>query len=258
LTLRGVSSPDAGAEPGGAGPGLVALFVGTLRHPRVALAELASRRTRLWLAPAVALSLSGTLAALVMLPSALDATRGEFDARYESGFVESSPDADAETAAQREQTVNSVLSAVAAAAVVQAALAPLLAAPVVAAILHLAGTVLGGQQSYGQMLVATSWARLPFLFQDALRVAYGAAGGYEERMDGLAGLVPGGHPAGPLLAELSVWNVWSLALLAISVAVVSQVSLRKAAAAVAGFVALKVGLGELSVAVSRFMSGLGG
>jgi hypothetical protein len=83
-------------------------------------------------------------------------------------------------------------------------------------------------------------------------------GGFDERISGLAGLVAEDHLAGPLLAEISVWNLWTLALVAVGVGVVSRVSNRKALGAILVVVALRVGLGEVGVALARAMANFGG
>lgn len=230
-----------------------------LRHPGSALTEIADRGGRLWLAPTLALALIGTLAAVVAIPATRQATREAAMSSF--GAAGASADAegpDAEMAATLDKNLAYMDTFTGIAAVVGSILSPFIALLVLTAVLHLVGTTLGGQQSFGQMLAVASWARLPLIFQEVLRLAYGLTGGFDQRPSGLSGLVAADHLAGPVLAEVSVWNLWTLALLAVAVGVVSRVSRRKAAVAVLIVVLLRVALGEVGVVVGRFFSGFGG
>jgi hypothetical protein len=140
---------------------------------------------------------------------------------------------------------------------IAAGIGPFLAVGIVTALLHLAATVLGGQQAFGQLLGAVSWARLPLVMQTGLRLGYAIQGGHDPSPEGLSGLVATTSLGAPLLAELSLWNLWTLVLLGIAVREVARLSPRKAAAAVLAFVALKVALGEIGVVFARFATGLG-
>ncbi len=230
-----------------------------LRHPWSALIEIADRGGRLWLAPTLALALMGTLAAVVAIPATRQATRAAAMSSIEAAGVAADPEGpDAEMAATLDKNLAFVDTFTGVAAVVGAILSPFIALLVLTAVLHLIGTTLGGQQTFGQMLAVASWARLPLVFQEVLRFGYGLTGGFDQRPSGLSGLVAADHFAGPLLAEVSVWNLWTLALLAVAVGVVSRVSRRKAAVAVMIVVLLRVALGEMGVVLGKFFSGFGG
>lgn len=252
---------DATGAPRGAAHkrSVGALAAAVLRHPWSALTEVAERGGRLWLVPTLALVLAGTLAAVVAIPATRDATRAAARSSFEaaSSSAGSEDGQDAEMAATVEKNLAYIDTFTGIVAVVAAILSPFIALLVLTAVLHLVGTTLGGQQSFGQMLAVAAWARLPLLFQEVLRLVYGLTGGFDQRPSGLSGLVAADHIAGPVLAEVSIWNLWTLALLGVAVAVVSRVSRGKAAVAVAIVVLLRVGLGEVGVVLGRFIGGFG-
>jgi hypothetical protein len=132
-----------------------------------------------------------------------------------------------------------------------------------AAVFHFLGTLLGGQQTFSQMLAVTAWCRVPLVFQYALRAVDGLLGHYDPNPNGLAGLVASDglkafarpSPLGPLLAQVSVWNLWMLVLFLIAVRIVCHVSARKALVAVAVYVALVILLGEVGVGFGSVMAG---
>jgi hypothetical protein len=166
-----------------------------------------------------------------------------------------------------DQKSSGPLAAITAAvSLVGAELGVFIAAVAGAAVLHFLGTLLGGQQTFSQMLTATSWARLPLVFQEALRLVVFLPGGFDPNPSGLEGLVAGDplqaamapSPLGPVLAQVSVWNLWKLALFVVAVRAVSQVSRGKAIAAIAVYLLLVVLLGEAGVLVGRFAAELAG
>ncbi len=243
--------------------GVVGLFVDCVRRPRTAMAELAQQRVRLWLVPTVALAVFSLTATIVSLPAkerydmAVSAAQMKRLAeRNPSAFGNQDPEAITEMATSSSVRTVSRLTALAGSAA-----GPFVAALVIAALVHLLATLLGGQQTFGQMLVATSWARLPLVFQAALRsVVWGATGSFDPVPDGLAGLVASPSPQemvrpsvwGPLLALVSIWNLWMLLLLLLAVVVVTRLSLRKGLAVVFVYLALLLALGEMGVMMGRF------
>jgi len=238
---------------------LRALAGAILRRPRVALEDVALRPGRRWLVPVLALAIVASASAVAAMPARQEALRSQMaEARARIG--DRGAEMDAEQAAQTEAAMGMAFRVSAASSAVAAVITPFVALLAVAAALHLFGTVMGGQQSFGQMLAVASWARVPLVFQEALRLVFHLAGGFDVSPKGLSGLVAtdGASPWGPVLAEVSVWNVWSLALLALAVATVSRVSRRKGAAAVVGVVALRLAAGEVAVAMAHFFSNFGG
>lgn len=212
----------------------------------------------MWLVPVLAMAVFSTVTAAVSIPRAREAQMAEMEAQMARAAGDMSEEQAAEFEATRDQTLGIMFRVTGVFTVVGAIVTPFLAVLIATAILHLGGTVLGGQQTYGQMLAAVSWARWPLVFQAALRMVYAFTGGYDMRMEGLSGLVASDSPLGPVLAEISLWNLWALALTVLAVAVVSKVKMGKALAVVVALVALRLVIGEAGVAVARMMSGFGG
>jgi hypothetical protein len=237
---------------------LAALVWALVRRPRSALTEVAERGRWLWLVPVIAIALLSTASAAVSIPRAREAQMAEMTRQMERAAGDMTEEEAAELEASRDQALGIMFRVTGIFTVVGAVVAPFLAVLIATAILHLGGTVVGGQQTFGQMLAAVSWARWPLAFQAALRMFYAFTGGYDARANGLSGLVATDSPLGPPLAEISVWNVWALALTVLAVAVVSKVSTGKAVAVVAALVVLRLALGEVGVAAARLASGFGG
>jgi hypothetical protein len=157
-------------------------------------------------------------------------------------------------------------AAMSSAAVVGAAVGVIAAVLVVAAILHLLATLVGGQQSFTQMLAVTSWARAPFVLGAVLWLVYVVTGHYDPSPNGLSGLVaPDPLESGaegsllqPVLAQVELWNLWYVGLLAVAVREASRVSARKAVAVVAVVLLLEIGLGLMGVWMGRAVGGLMG
>jgi hypothetical protein len=236
-------------------PGLVGLMKAVVLKPKAAMRHVADRPGRTWLVPIVLTAVLGVAGVVVGREAALETAREQFSAR-QTRMRETGVDAD--TIASAERALEGSLGFGVVLTATAAVIGPFVGAVVVAAVMHLAGTVLGGQQTFLQMLAASAWARLPLAMQSGLRLIAGLVGVHDPSPDGLSGLAVSATGAsgtsflGPPLAEISLWNLWSLALLAVAMQVVSRVSARKAVAAVAAFVVLKIIVGEFGVAASRF------
>ncbi len=239
------------------------LIWNTVRRPRQGMHQLAQGSTRLWLVPVVALALLSVAATAVSLPAkerydqvVSAAQMRRIAERNPGAFGNQDPEAVMEMA-----TSSGVRSITRVTALGGSAAAPFVATLLIAALFHFLATLLGGQQTFGQMLVATAWARWPLAFQAALRAAvWGATGSYDPQPNGLAGLVAPVSPEalakpsawGPLLAQLSVWNLWMLLLLLIAVVVVARLSVRKGLAVLLVYLLLLLALGEIGVLFGRF------
>jgi hypothetical protein len=237
--------------------GFIALIRATIVTPSRAMRDLADRPGRRWIVPILLTAAFGVLTAIVGRDAMLAAARAELDAQM-AAMPSGALTDESRAAIDMSLGFGFVLAAIG------ALVGPIVAAFVIAALFHLGGTILGGQQTYAQMLAASAWARLPLAFQEMLRFAAALVGVWDPNQAGLSGLVagPGGdaEPSywAPLLAELSLWNVWSLCLLGIAVHVVSKVSARKAAGLVLAFVVLKLVVGAAGVVVGRFSASLAG
>ena len=243
--------------------GLWALVVDVVLRPAAAMRRIAAHPDRRWLAPLVALALVSVAHTLVSLPARQAHEREASLATIRSMAVRN-PDMFGGESPEEilEQTTGGPMVAFGTVlGVVGAIVGTFVAAAVVAAVLHFLGTILGGQQTYSQMLSATSWARVPLVFQGSLRLAYAFTGGYDPNPSGLEGLVAPASgslapsPLGPILAHLSIWNLWMLGLFVVAVHVVSHVSRRKALVAVGAYVLLTVLLGEVGVVVGGALLG---
>lgn len=134
-----------------------------------------------------------------------------------------------------------------------------------AAVLHFVGTVLGGQQAFGQVFTVAAWAKAPLILGGVVKLAGAAAGNFDISPAGLSGLVaqdPFGDQAGgsylaPLLGQIELWNLWYLALLAVAVLAVSRVSKGKAIGAVALLVGMRVLAGAAGVAMGNLLGSFG-
>lgn len=245
--------------------GVAALFVDTMRRPRRAMERLAAHPDRRWLLPLLLLVAVAVAGAAVELPAARAAQDRAMQAQ-----LEDPPPGLAEGAATEEAvemaTSGEFFAVIAAFAIVGAVVGTALAVFVVAAIAHLLGTVVGGQQSYAQVLSTTAWARLPLAVGGLVWIVWVASGHWDPNPSGLSGLVASSDPVPgearsylyPVLAQIELWNLWYLALLGLAVQAASRVSLKKALVVVAIVVALEIALGLVGVALSNAMSGFFG
>ncbi len=133
---------------------------------------------------------------------------------------------------------------------------------VVAAIFHFLGAVMGGQQSFTQMFTVIAWAGLPLLLGLVVKLAAALLGNVDATA-GLSGLMvnPVTGETGllaPILAQIELWHLWSLALYVLAVRAVSRISVGKAVLAVAVLVGLQVALGLAGVFVGQALRGLAG
>jgi len=234
----------------------------TLRRPRSAMARLAERPGRRWVAPLLVLAVLVVVSGLAAFPAsrrhteAVARVRGErvAEANPELAGVRTPEEAAALDAGSRIATTAGAVG------VVLAGLFVFLGAAVTAAVLHFLGTILGGQQTYTQMLTVVAWARWPLVIREILRIPAYLLGGWDPNPAGLSGLVAADPLAvdalpgfwQPVLGQVEVWTLWTLALTVIGVAAAARLSTRKAVVAVGAYLLLVLALGELGVALGRF------
>lgn len=225
---------------------LPALAMAVVRRPRVAMADLAEHPGHRWVVPLVAAVVLAVAAGVTGASAGAAASQAALPP--EVAEMEDMP-----------MTGDAFYRLALFGGIVGGLLGTLVAAVCVAAVFHLVGTILGGQQSFGQMFTATAWARLPLAFQSAARTLHHLAGGFDGAPEGLSGLVADATGAaayaGPFLAEISVWNLWTLFLLALATQAVAKVSGQKAAAAVLVFVGAKIALGLAGIGLGQAFSG---
>jgi hypothetical protein len=112
-----------------------------------------------------------------------------------------------------------------------------------AGVLHLMGTMVGGNNSFGQMFRAVIWCWAPLLLRGLLQCIFVVTSGELIKTPGLKGLaippdpLPGEIVAPPgigqlalrsLLAQIDLFQVWSFLLLIIAVVVTARLSRKKA------------------------------
>jgi hypothetical protein len=242
--------------------GVLQLAKSLFRHPSDAMADLAAHPDRRWLPPLLALVAVSILGAVAAIPASRAYQEAVTRAQLARSTVPLPAGQSAEQLAQAT-TSGPLGLVVSGAAVVAGALGPVLALLLVAAVLHLLGTVLGGQQTYTQAFTLTAWARMPLAIGGLLWAAYVATGHFDPSPAGLSGLVApdvaAGQTAGslwqPVLGQIDLWNLWYLGLLAVGVRTASRVSAAKAVAVVLVLVLLEIGLGLAGVGVGRMFAG---
>jgi len=243
------------AAAAGAPPGWRGILVDIVIRPAAALRHLAERPGWRWVGPLVVLALLSAVLAGFQARSAMAgalASVGEGDvATSPSGSVGAMTGTDArpEAVMQTASTVGTILGAVG------GIIGVVIGVALAAAILHFLGTVFGGQQSFAQMFTVTSWAQVPLIFGALVKLAYGLAAGFDPN-PGLSGLVDKTSLMFPVLAQIELWHLWSLALLVIGMRVVSRLTRGKALATVGALIALQVLVGELGVLAAQFFGGL--
>ncbi len=109
--------------------------------------------------------------------------------------------------------------------------------------LHLLGTMVGGNNSFGQMLHAVVWSWLPQSLRSLLQVAFVTLTGEVIKNPGLSGLASSPElaagefvaPPGPgqlalqsFLAQIDLFQIWNFLLLVVVVIATARLSRRKA------------------------------
>lgn len=243
--------------------GVMRLVVDVLLRPGPTFRRLAEHPGRSWLVPLMAFVLLSTALALVV---ALSPQTGEITrARITSQMSQASAEISEEQRAQVAEF--SASGAMRAFAVVSALLGglvgSLLGLLVVTALFHLLGTVMGGQQSFTQTLTVTAWAGLPLILGLVVKLVAALLGTVDPSPAGLSGLVVdpvsgASSLLAPVLSQVELWHLWSLALYVLAVRAVARISLGKAVFAVAVLVGLQVASGMVGVFVSQAFRGMSG
>jgi hypothetical protein len=236
--------------------GVLALSVDLLLRPASAMSRLSEHPGRRWIWPLLALLLVRVATVIAQTPA-----RSRFQQAVMQAQLADQPGMDPQAMAGLQAAGGGALGIITAVlAALGVVFTVIVGAIVVAGILHFAGTVMGGQQSFQQVFTVTSWAHLPLVIGGILQFAQALMGGFDPCPSGLAGLVcadPMDKEATrsflePFLAQIELWNLWYLLLLAIGVMAVSKVSRRKAAAAVGVVVSLSIAAGLAGVALARW------
>ncbi len=254
---QALDTPPATAAAGRTG--LRAILVDIFIRPRAAMRNVADRHGKVWIWPLVVLALLASVTAAVQARSTFQQTMAnvtivEDGAEGPGGSTMSVQGDSIATDAQTAQAMQSFSMIGVILRAVFVLVAVVLGVALVAAILHFLGTVFGGQQGYGEMLIVTSWAQVPVILGLAVRLVGGLAWGFDPNPDGLSGLVGPTSFLHPLLGQIELWHLWGLALLFVGLRVVARITRAKAVAAIAVVIALQLLLGEVGVMVTRFTS----
>jgi hypothetical protein len=239
--------------PPAEGLGVGRLLLDVIRRPSAAFRRLAEHPGRRWLWPLLAMMVlaAAEAVAVVLSPGAAAAQQAALAGQNLSP----------EQLAQAETMMQSglVRGVSLGSALILAPIVAGLGLLVTAAVFHFLGTILGGQQSFGQMFTVIAWASLPVVLGLLVKLVGALTGVMSAASPGLSGLVasPGGSPSllGPFLGQLELWTLWTLALYVLAVAAVSHVTLRKAVVAVAVYVALQLAVGLAGTMLARAVGG---
>jgi hypothetical protein len=242
--------------------GVKDLFVDTLIHPAAAMSRLAEQPGRRWIWPLGILILLSVITVFAQMSAVAGYQQALLQSQTSSQDPETQQRAMEFAGSGGIQMVTTVFGAI------FAILGVIVGTAIIAALLHFVGTIFGGQQGFAQTFTVVSWARVPLIFSALMGLAQAFVGGYDPCPEGLAGLIcPDQTLAGgdntrsyiePLLAQIEIWKLWSLALLVIGVRAVSRISRGKALAAVGVVLLLSILVGMGGVAASNAASGFGG
>ena len=189
-----------------------------VRHPQRTLPAIASSLQPLWLTPLVvltALALLQVLAAVPMRQAAAASTMVDLPLDYQYLSPEQQAQFQSSLSASGGPMFTTVFPALAALGRVW------LGWLVVAAVLHLALTVLGGRATMGSVLNRVGWASLPFAVQSAVRIIALVVSRRLITAPGLSGFAPAGDGLGTALAaqvlsQIDFFLVWFVVLLVLS------------------------------------------
>jgi hypothetical protein len=248
-----VESPALLVEESRARRSVGALCLDIIRRPTAAMLDLAAHPGYRWLWPLLALAVLSVVLTMIVGPRAMSA--GLAAAQLPEGV-----DAEAMANVQRGTSVMVGFGAVG------AALGVIIGSLLAAAVLHFAGTILGGQQGFMAVLATTAWARVPLILRSVVQILWFGTHprDFDQKMAGLSGLLSteamGGESSWfePVLAQVEIWNLWYLFLLWLAVRAFAKVTKARALMILALFVGLRIALGLVGVGIGRAFAGFGG
>ncbi len=250
--------------------GIPRLLWGMIVRPRATLEYLNEHGGRAWLTPALLAVLLAILPVVVAGPITARQTREAAIAVQEQmGEQWEEAEMSAEQQEQMEQmmsiTASPLITVVFPAALGLVGL--VIGWLVWGGVLHLAGVMLGGRSTFGQMFRAVTWAWLPYVLRGLLQTVYILASGQLIANPGLSGLVQktpfvselvfvppslGQMILVAFLSRVDLFLVWNLILLATGVMVTARLSRRKAVVVTLGVWLLLTALSLLPTLVGGF------
>ena len=269
LPIDSPATTAAAPDPGADRLGVRALFGDVILHPMAAMQRLAAHADakRRWLVPLAIYAVVSVGVLFASLPAQQRITKAMSVAQIER-MQQDNPAMSSNINAQQVSSISDNPAIIAISVIfgiLRILVVVFAGAFLSAAVLHFLGTILGGQQSFTQVLVTIAWAHVPLILRGLLQLVAALMGNFDLNSDGLAGLVaanklldPGAHSSylGPILGQIELWNLWSLGLIAVAVYCVCRLSRAKAIMVVAVLVLLAILLGEAGVAIANLTAGI--
>lgn len=248
---------------------LFSLLAGIITRPRATFQYLAREGRRAWWLPALLAILMAILPIIVAAPintrkalEALEATQGILDPQTLSP----------EQQQQMEQAQKIVTSPLIITVFpsITAVLGLVVGWLVWAGALYLAGMVLGGHASFGNLFRMVVWAWVPYALRGFLQTLYILLTGQIIAHPGLSGLVADNRPVGEMLTapptpgqllasaflgRIDLFLFWNLALLVLGTVAVTRLSARRATALVIGIWAIFTLIALIPVLISGLFMG---
>ncbi|MEA3375750.1 MAG: Yip1 family protein [Chloroflexota bacterium] len=242
--------------------GAVRLLLGMIVRPRTTLEAISQEGRRAWWLPALLAVVLVALPVVAQAPITAQQSR-EAMSTVQEQFAEGASPEELEQMERSMSVVASPLITVVFPAVAAAA-GRVVSWLVWAGALYLAGMVLGGRSTFGQMFRMVVWIWIPHALRDLLQAIYIWLSGQPILNPGLSGLVRTGQsvtemitaPPGlgqrilsSVLSRVDLFLVWHLVLLVIGVGVTMRLARRKAVLVALGVWILLTGLSLIPVLV---------
>ncbi len=242
--------------------GLPRLLWGMIVRPRTTLATISEEAKRTWWLPALLALILVALPVVAQAPVTAQQSREAMSSVQEQFGEAASP----EEVEQMERAMSVVASPLITVVfpAVAGAVGRVVSWLVWAGALYLAGMVLGGRSTFGQMFRMVVWIWIPHALRDLLQATYIWVSGQPILNPGLSGLVQRGQsvtemmtaPPGlgqqilsAVLSRVDLFLVWHLVLLVIGVGVTMRLARRKAVLVALGVWVLLTGLSLIPVLV---------
>jgi len=226
--------------------GLPRLLWGMIVRPRATLEYLNEHGGRTWWLPTLLVVLMIILPRLVAAPITVQQAREAFLATQEQMGDQLGTEMSAEQQAQMEQAMSMAASPLITVVfpAVGSVVAVVVGWLVWAGALYLAGTVMGGRSTFGQLFRMVVWAWLPYALRGLLQTIYILVSGQLIANPGLSGFVQENRPVGEmvfappspghmilvaLMSKVDLFLVWNLILLVIGVMVTARLPRPKTA-----------------------------
>jgi len=226
--------------------GLPRLLWGIIVRPRATLEVLNEHGGRTWWMPALLAALLVVLPIVAAGPARTQQTREAILATQEQLGEQRGVEMSTEDQAQMEQSMAVVASPLITVVfpVASGVVGRVVGWLAWAGALYLAGTVIGGRSTFGQMFRMVVWTWLPYTLRGLLQTIYILASGQIIANPGISGFARENRPIGEIvlappslgqtllvafLSQVDLFLIWNLILLVIGVTVATRLPRRKAA-----------------------------